>query len=284
MAGKLENSWMLVKASARVLQADRELLVFPLLSGVVFVLVTATFCVPLALVGGGVGWAAEQLPSWAWVTLFLFYVAQYTVVFFFNSALVGAALIRLGGGDPTVSDGLRIAAGRLSSIVGYAVIAATVGMLLKVLSERVGALGRVAVALTGMAWNLATYLVVPILVTTDMGPLRAVEASASLLRDTWGEQVAGSIGMGLAFGLMFLAFFLFAVPISVLAAGVSAFVLLLAIVLFGATFLMLVLVSSALGGIYSAALYRFAATGEAGWGFDTHLLRNAFVSKKPRTW
>ena len=70
------------------------------------------------------------------VVVFMFYVVQYTVIFFANTALVGAAMIRLRGGDPTVSDGLRIASSRFGAILGYALIAATVGMILRAISQR----------------------------------------------------------------------------------------------------------------------------------------------------
>ncbi len=102
-----------------------------------------------------------------------------TVIFFCNTALVGAALIRLRGGDPTVADGFRIAASRVGPILGYAFIAATVGMVLRAISERSGFLGRLVVSLVGFAWNLATFLAVPVLVVEDVGPIEAVQRSAS---------------------------------------------------------------------------------------------------------
>jgi hypothetical protein len=107
----------------------------------------------------------------------LFYVVQYFVIFFCNTALVGAAMIRLRGGDPTVGDGFRIAVSRIQPILGYALIAATVGMVLRAISERSGLLGRLVIASVGLAWNLATYLVVPVLVVEDVGPIEAVSAA-----------------------------------------------------------------------------------------------------------
>jgi hypothetical protein len=273
-----------VKASTEVLKADKELLVFPLLSGVAVLLVSVSFFVPLSALGIAQDMGQGQLDTAAYVLVFLFYVSQYAVVFFFNSALVGAAMLRLGGENPTVTDGLQIAVDRLGAILGYAVIAATVGMILRTLSERAGWAGRIAVGLAGMAWNLATYLVVPVLVTTDVGPIRAIRLSASAFRETWGEQVVGNIGMGLAFFLMFVSVTLFAVPGTLLASQASQSLFVAAIVFFGAAYLLLVLVSSALSGIYSAALYRYTVTGEAGWGFDPRLLERAFVPRGRRGW
>src|SRR5690606_12092796 len=133
---------------------------------------------------------------------FLFYLCQYFVIFFFNTALVGAAMIRLEGGDPTVSDGLRIARERMGAILGYAAIAATVGLVLRALEERAGFLGRIVIGLIGLAWTLATFLVVPVLVSQNVGPVEALKESVRLLKRSWGENLAGNVGIGLAFGLI----------------------------------------------------------------------------------
>ena len=160
MAGSLSNSFALVKASANVLKLDKELMVFPLMSGIATALVTASFFAPLVVTGG---WAIFEDGSYvAYAMGFLLYLANYFVMFFFNTALVGAALIRLDGGDPTVSDGLAIASKRLPSILGYAAIAATVGMVLRAISERSGFVGRMVIGLIGMTWTLTTYLTVPV--------------------------------------------------------------------------------------------------------------------------
>ncbi|HKK93654.1 MAG TPA: DUF6159 family protein, partial [Longimicrobiales bacterium] len=146
MAGSLSNSWNLVKASAKVLSMDRELLIFPLLSGIASILVMISYFGPIGLLGG---WELLDTDSGGYlstVILFGFYLIQYFVVFFFNTALVGAALIRMEGGDPTISDGMRIAVDKLPAILGYAAIAATVGMVLRMLAERLGFIGRMVVS------------------------------------------------------------------------------------------------------------------------------------------
>src|SRR5690606_40703104 len=120
-------SWDMVKASAAVLRSDRELMLVPVLSGLATLLVVATFALPalaLKLLSGGVGLGGVLLG-------FAFYFCTYSVMIFFNCALVGAAMIRLDGGDPTLSDGLAAARSRLGAIFGYAAIAATVGVLLQ---------------------------------------------------------------------------------------------------------------------------------------------------------
>jgi len=283
MVDRVARSWQLIRASASVVAADKELLVFPLLSMVAGLLVLASFIAPaLAL-----DWLESSAEGWEPITylwLFGLYVSSYFVVFFFNTALVGAALMRMEGGDPTIGDGLRIAVARAGSILGYAVIAATVGVLLRAVEERVGWLGRIIVGLLGVAWTVASFLVVPILVSRDVGPLQAVKESAALLRRTWGENVIGMTGLGLVFGFAYVALI-----VLVLAAGLVASQLqqpLLFIAGLGVVVLAgigLAALHATLQGIYSAALYRYA-TGAAVSveGFDAELLQGAFATRSRR--
>jgi len=280
MAGRFSNSFALVKASANVLRLDKELLVFPLMSGIATILVTASFIAPIFWAGGPQIFADGENASYsAYVFGFLFYLVQYTVIFFFNAALVGAALIRLDGGDPTVSDGLAIASKRIGSIVGYAAIAATVGMVLRAISERSGLLGKIVAGLLGMAWTLTTYLTVPILVTKNIGPIDAIKESAMIFKRTWGEQVIGNFGMGWAVGLVGIAWTALSVGVIMGMASLGMEMAIIAVVgIMVLGYIMLALFASALNGIYTAALYRFAMTGETG-SFDPRIMGNAFRPK-----
>jgi hypothetical protein len=274
MIERLRNSWELVKASGRVLQADTELLLFPVFSGIAMILVTVTFIVPLAI--GGIATSKGGGPAvGAYIVFLAFYFIQYSVIIFFNSALVGAAQIRLRGGDPTVSDGINIALRNLTSILGYAAIAATVGLILKIVRDKAGFVGKILAAIGGIAWSLATYLVVPVLVARGVGPIEAIKQSASILKRTWGEQIAGSVGIGT------LIYSLIAIPLVVVSAvsgaPVAVTIGLAGVVVLG--YILLAVVSSALKGVYSAALYEFATTGEASM-FDRTLLASAFRTKR----
>ena len=130
-----------------------------------------------------------------YVWLFCWYVVQYFVVIFFNTALVGAAIALLKGERPTVDLALELAVSRIGIILGYAVISATVGVLLNALARRLGLIGRLIEGALGLAWAAATFLVVPILAAEGIGPLRAIERSTALLRKTWGENLVGNAGI-----------------------------------------------------------------------------------------
>jgi len=279
---RLSNSWELVKASAGVLQADKELLLFPVISAILSILVVVTFFVPAVLAGfitAGQG-DVSAMSVGAYAFVLLFYVVQYFVIFFCNTALVGAAMIRLRGGDPTVADGFRIAAARAGDILGYALISATVGLVLRAISERSGLLGRLVVGLVGLAWSLATFLVVPVLVVEDVGPIEAIRQSATYLKRTWGEQIAGNLGMGLFFGLVSLGTLAAGVLLILAAAATeSAFLIIFVAVCLLMAFVAIALVSSALSGVYAAAVYRYAAEGQVDGFFTPAMVRSAFRAK-----
>jgi hypothetical protein len=277
MFEKVSRSWELVKASASVLRADKELLLFPVLSSLATLLVLATFALPvftLKLFDHGFNVVGALVG-------FLFYFCQYAVIVFFNSALVGAATIRLEGGDPTFSDGIRIARGKLPAILGYAAIAASVGVVLKALKDRDNNLiVRLIGGGLGVAWTLATYLVVPVLVNRDIGPVDALKESVALMKKTWGENILGNASIGGVFFLIITAVLLVGVALAILAwqlapaAGIAvAVVAIIALLALGTA-------QSALGGIYSAVLYRYAVAGETPPAFRGFALESAFAPKR----
>lgn len=276
MFDKIARSWELVKASASVLRSDKELMLFPLISGLATLVVLATFLLPMFALrifadGFGVGGA---------VFGFLFYFVQYSVIIFFNCALVGAAMIRMDGGDPTLGDGFRAAKARIPQILGYAAIAATVGVLLQAMKDgKNNFLVRLLGSGLGAAWTLATFLVVPILVSRNVGPIDALKQSVTLLKRTWGENAVGQVGIGAAFGLITFLVVLAGVDLTVLAAQASWALAIAVGVVFVLGVLLLGIYQAALSGIYSAALYRYAVSHETPQGFAGTDLQHAFAPK-----
>jgi hypothetical protein len=281
MFERFARSWALLRASGTVLRQDKELLIFPVCSAVASLLIVVSFAAPLFASGAMERWGnAGEVPLEAMLLAFVFYLSQYFVVFFFNTALVGAAMIRLDGGDPTVADGLRIARSKFWTILGYAGIAATVGLILRMIEQRAGFIGRWIVGLLGVAFTVTTFLTVPILVSRDVGRVEAIKESASLLKKTWGENIVGNGGLALAFFLAYAALVGIAFPLvyfelqmnaPALAAGLAALAVSAAV--------LLALIQAALQGVYSAALYRYATDSHSNAAFPNPLLSSAFRRK-----
>lgn len=282
MADRFSRSLALARASWAVVRADKELLWLPVLSVLALLLLLGSFVLPAAALGQlGSAAPADPGPGVA-AGAFVFYVVAYFVAIFFNTALVGAAMIRMDGGNPTLRDGLAIAWARVGRIFGYALIAATVGLLLRALEERVGWVGQIIVKLIGVGWTLATFLVVPVLVTRDLGPVAAVKESASLLRTTWGENLIGTVGLGLAFGVAYFAVFMVGGGLVVLAAQSGLAVLAAGVVVLGiVTIVVLSALQATMQGVYAAALYRFATEPENPRNaFAPEIMQAAFHAKR----
>jgi len=279
---RFQRSWDLAGECMSLLLEDKSLLVFPLLSSIAMVVTIASFAVPLVpafamLSSQG---AAQTLSALSYVTMFVFYWLQFSIVIFFNTALVEVALERLDGEEAGVADGLRRAFSQLPVILTYALIAATVGLVLRVIAERVGFIGRIVIGLIGFAWSVATALVVPVLAAEDVGPLEAISRSIELIKKAWGEDIIGNAGIGVVFGLLIFVTTLVGGSLVFVAFGArntAAGVLLLISVVLAVS--LLGLAYSTLHGIYSAALYRFANGDPASGNVDQRLLENAFTAR-----
>lgn len=281
---RFERSLMLVKASWDVLRADGELIVLPILSGIASLIIIAAFA-GVGAVAGAFGHLkhldkGSDLPVWFYAGLFVFYLVQYFIVIYFNTALVGAALERLEGGNPTIRSAIAIADRQFGAIFGYALLSATIGLLLRMIAERLGIIGRFIESGVGLAWTVTTFLVVPVLAAEGVGPLRAVERSASLLKKTWGENLIGNAGISLALAVVnvIIALIGFGGGARLYAEGSHT----AAIWLFAVTGLLIIavaLISATLTGIYSAAVYYYAVNGRPPAGFGDGLIEGSFGRK-----
>jgi hypothetical protein len=282
--GKFSRSWELVKQSFAILRSDKQLMLFPVLSAVTCLFVTAVIATGgtfmllparAAALAAGERFQPNQSPVFL-LGMFTLYVANYFIMVFFNVALVGVANSRLMGGSWTFRDGIELAWARKGTILQWALVAATVGMVLRTIEERMGIIGRIIMRIIGIAWTLACYFVVPVLAFEDLTPFQAVKRSSKLFRDTWGEKVVGGFSLSLVslvlllpgFGLWIAAMFL---------GGIQG--LLIGTVLMVLYFLLLSVFMSAVQGVFNAALYRYACFKQVPPAFDHNLVAAAWAPK-----
>ena len=273
MFESIERSFALIKTSWNILMDDKKLLMFPVLSGIVTLIVLATFILPLILAE----FVQSAIPGgtvFFYGILVAFYFASYFVVIFFNTALISCVNARLQGKDMSIGEGLSNAARHLPSILAWALVSATVGIILHLVQRRGGFIGRIAAALVGGIWSLVTFFVVPILILEDKGVVDSVKESVSLIRKTWGESIVGSGSILLIFIVLGVVAF-----IGVLATLVigNMVVFGIALVLFILLGVVLAIVASAMQGIFVSALYSYARNGTVPAGFNKDLIQNAFV-------
>lgn len=267
--GRIGRSFQLVGQSYRLLMQDKELMVLPLISGAIMVAVVGA-----VLFGFGIDTSRiERHGPDVYLPLFLMYVATYAIGIFFQAAVVAGATERMRGGDPTVRSALAAAGRRLGPILMWAVVAATVGVAIRAIQDRVGFLGKIVAGLLGAAWSLATFFIVPVLVLEEQSIPDSFGRSVSVFRQTWGETVVGGTTLGAA-GVCAWVTLIAITGLLSMAIGVAA----VGVLAIGAVFLMIFF--SALQGIYVASLYRFATGGGVTPGLDGTLMRQAFVPKK----
>jgi len=276
MLTRMRNGWRLGMASLGLLMDNKKLLVFPLLSSVACGVVLASFILPIVTTTTGqqvfLNESSEAGPG-RMLLLFLMYFCCYAAMLFFNSALVGVTMLHLDGKPYKLTDGLRIAWDRLGAIMAWALIAASVGLALKMIEQRSKLVGKIIAMLVGSAWTAMTYFVVPVLLVERAPAHKAIGRSFSLIRQTWGEGLVANwandviVGLGAAAGVAVV--FLGAMSGEPIVVGVT---IALAVAWFGVLFL----ASMALDGITNAVLYVYARTGESPEGFDNELLTAAF--------
>lgn len=264
MFSTIQRSYAIFRQSLSVLRQDTEILIFPVLSGIFTILAFA------GIAWGGVvtgffqrlaesGDRSLEANVLGYGALFVWYFVNWFIVLFFNVGVVACARIRLEGGDPTVADGFRAARENLGRIVTWALVSATVGLILRVIAERSKLVGALIAKFLGAAWAIATYFVVPVMIFEKRGAKDSMTASTRLIAKTWGESLVAAAGVGIVimiFGVAGLA-----LPIAGLFISPTAAVIgLAAMILY---WIVLSILSSALTGIYRTGLYLYATKGNA---------------------
>jgi hypothetical protein len=202
------------------------------------------------------------------------------IIVFFNVALIACVIERMEGRPASIGFGLSAAMSRLPQILGWAALAATVGVILKAIEDRVPAVGKLVVRLLGYAWAVVTYFVVPVVALEKLGPIDAVKRSTEVIKRTWGESLTGAVGLGLIGFLLTLPGFV------ILGIGFWRVVqsrpepdwtpMVLAGVFAVGYFIVVGLVMSLLKQIFIAGAYVYATRGQLPSGFTAESLQNAF--------
>lgn len=277
--GRFSRSLALTKQSWSILRANPQLGLFPIVSTIVSIIVMASFAVPAYFMFSTLKDPNQMGPA-HYALMFCFYLVSYFVVIFFNTGLVTCAYEIFAGRPTTFADGFRNALRHIGSIFVYALIAATVGMILRMISERAGVIGSIIARILGMAWTVVTYFVPPILVIENKNPITAIKESGSMLRQTWGENLIFNGALHMVFALIgFIAI----IPMVLGIALAFSDMVVLGVLLAGCALLFLIvvcLISSTLTGVFQTALYLYARTGTVPAAYDPAWVQEAFTQKQ----
>lgn len=273
---RMKRGWALTKKSWRLLNQNRELIRFPLYGAV------ATIPLAFIFLGPGLYFLDEDVLSGAIPLLVLGVFVLSVVSFYFSVGLAAAADKIFRGEQATVGDGLAVSRQRFSQICGWAAVSTAISVLMGALENQGGIAGTIAARLVGMAWSLVTFLAVPVIAIEGTGPFETLKRSASLFRERWGQQITGNLAIG---GAVFLFGILPSIALGAVGVVIwtsAGFVGALLVVLGVIGFVVSVLISQALSGIFGVALYRYALDGEAVGGFTPEELESAVRSKNGR--
>lgn len=271
---RLSNGWDMALTSFDTIRKKPFLLLFPVMSVISFVLIFATFA------GGSYFLIGDQIQAMlddeqygkatAIAVMFVYYLVNFFIVIYFNSALIYCAAKILHGEETSAGEGFEFANSRLGKIFGWAVVAATVGVLLKLLQET-GKIGKFVASLLGVGWSILTFFAIPVLIFQDKGVFDTIKESGRLIKEKWGESLAAN----LSFGIFHI--------LGIFAAGVVGFLLfsispILAILL---AILIVLLVSTVIATaetIFMAAMYNHVVGMPTG-DFDDQTLDGMFIQK-----
>jgi hypothetical protein len=270
---RLANGWNIAMNSFKVLKENKQLVLFPILSGVSILLILGSF---VTVILAGVGWDVDQIedPGGATsiISLFLYYLVNYFIVVFFNTALVHCSRLYFHGEEVTIKKGLQFAWSRVGAIFAWAMLAATVGAVLKALEENFGWIGRIVIGLLGVAWSIATFFVVPVIAYENLGPVDAFKRSTSLMKQKWGESLGGNFSFGI---LQFVGIILVGIVLYFLGSMIHPVAGVLLAVM-GA--LLVFAIISAAQTIFISAVYH-NVTGDPVKHFNQNMIDNLFESK-----
>ena len=256
--GRIARGFRLARVSWEVLASDRRLLLLPLL-GTLGALIAVVL---VASVARGVHAGPETLRVVAPVWVAAFAVSFVTI--FCNVALVHVVSRRWHGEHAGLRAGLRVARGRAGAIAGWAAFATTAGILLRLVERVTFGLSRIAF---DVAWSVASFFVVPVLVLERRGPARSLRRSAEIVRRRWAEGLGGATPIALATVMVLL-------PVAgLLAIGLVLYITgltipgLLAMAGAGAAGVVVWIVSVALTQVFTLAVYQHATDGPCFDGF-----------------
>jgi hypothetical protein len=289
MVNMFSRSWEIMKLSFNVLKADKELLLFPLLSGFFSLLFMIAMVFPMLLPmlfdGAGMDSIKGVLN---YILIFLVYLGLAFIATFFNVCVVYTTKTRFNGGDATFMDSIRFAFSKIHLIFSWSLIAATVGLILKALTnfaERLGPIGglisKIMISILGMGWSIITLFVVPGMVYHNLGPIQAIKKSAQVLRKTWGESLIRHFGLGLAQFIFLMLGFIVTIVLIIISAVIDLnWLIMIWIPMFVLYIVFVFLFFGIMNSIFNTALYVYADTGNVPQGFNKEVMQSVFTPKK----
>ena len=270
---RLSNGWTLAMNSFKVLKANKQLIIFPILSTISLILIMGSF---VLVFFEAYGWNFDKMEEFATINtylfMFVFYVINYFAVVFFNVALIHCTRLYFRGEEGSINAGLRYAMSRIGAIFLWSLFAGLVGTILRIIQEESGLIGKIITGIIGIVWSIATFFVVPVIAYENLGPIGAFKRSAQLMKQKWGESLGATFSFGL---IQFIVILLLIIPCYFIASMVNP---ILGVVLGILGAFIISAIFSAANTIFVSAVYH-NVTDEPVKNFDQQMIDNLFKKK-----
>ena len=199
---RIKSGWQLTKKSWGILSDEPGLVKFPIVGGVIALLIA------IVLIAPGLYFLEADPVALGVVLVAVGTYLSAFVVYYFAVALAHNADRRMQGAQVEFKDGIALASSRMSAIAGWAFIATVVMTVIRAIQERFGIAGAILGGLAGAAWGVLSFLAVPVIAIEGTGPISTLKRCGNLVKSGWGEHSTGTIAIG---GIVFLVGFLPAV-------------------------------------------------------------------------
>jgi hypothetical protein len=302
---KFQRSWALMKSSLSVIGRNKELLVFPIIVFTCTAAIALFFLAPPLLrptghpYGSAEHWQAishslfTQSPDGAHGQIaftpgamaylaFLYFVCMF-IATFCNVAFYHEILAALSGQPVSIGRGLKFAGTRLWSILLWTLFAGLVGLIIKLIEQRMAIVGQIIAKIVGLAWSVAAVFAIPVIVSKEgnANPISVLRDSAGVLKRTWGEALIGYAGLAFASSLITICSLMVVVGALVLSIAIGNFWIIACVApLWLIALFIWSYVAGVASNVYRGALYLYAAEGVIAAPYDQAMLDMAWKFKK----
>lgn len=285
--GRFKASWTLFTQSLHILKQDKEVVLFPILSSVILMVIGVIVSISVWSSGlvdnSGDQTVITNAPVFYGV-VFIYYVVGYFVLTYFRVGLTAVVYERINGGDIDFKEGISRATNISGKIFVWSLIAGTVGIILKIISDRSKLLGKIAASLLGAAWAIVTMFIAPTLLLDNVSVWQSIKNSGSIFKKTWGETLILNISISIVSYIAILGIFsLFGVlAMTSLSLGLGAISLLVLGIVFVCTLIATSIILTSLSEIFKVALYSYARFGIVAEGFSPEFIIGAVKEPKKK--
>ncbi len=282
MTQLIKKSNQLIYQSIKIVRHQKKLIIFPLISSIIILLLFSLIITPI------ITYEKTQIEIyknqyhiiiWAYILILLFLFIVHQITFYFNAAFIHCVNQYFKKKPVLLMEGIKASNTHFFKLYSWNLYASTVGIMINLFQAMLQGFTFYKQIFQGLSWIIATYLVIPIIMTHKTGPIKSIKHSAKLIRNTWGYNLKTNFG---SLPFLLLARFLALLPliIGLINGNHKNIIIGMAITLLLIVFT--TVVNSIANTVLASALYLYASKISIAPDFNELLIKNAFVKKSTK--